>query len=138
MKKTVFCAIALTTLLFLVTATRRAILAQTGKTGRSTIAQSLDPPAIPLSRLQESFIEFPLPKGEEAYASIDGKKMFQSVVELAQISRRYRDSGHPKFWGRIIGTTSDRETEEWLAAKFRTLGLSDVRIQPLDLPPQWM
>ena len=30
------------------------------------------------------------------------------------------------------------EAEEWLAARFRQLGLSDVRIQPLDLPPQWI
>ena len=37
-----------------------------------------------------------------------------------------------------MGTSSDRETEEWLAGKFRALGLSDVRIQHLDLPPQWM
>ncbi|HJS73542.1 MAG TPA: M28 family peptidase, partial [Vicinamibacteria bacterium] len=56
----------------------------------------------------------------------------------AQISRRYRDAGHPKFWGRIIGTSSDAESAEWLAARFREAGLSDVRIQPLDLAPQWM
>ncbi len=55
-----------------------------------------------------------------------------------RISRRYRDSGRPKFWGRLIGTSGDRETAEWLAAKFKSLGLSDVRIQPLDLPPQWI
>ena len=30
------------------------------------------------------------------------------------------------------------ESAEWLAAKFKTAGLSDVRIQPLDLEPQWM
>ena len=105
---------------------------------RSTIAQSLTPPALPLSRVNPALIEFPLPKGDAAYGAIDGKKMHQYVVELADISKRYRDAGHPKFWGRIIGTSSDKETEEWLAAKFRALGLSDVRIQHLDLPPQWM
>ncbi|HEY2835360.1 MAG TPA: hypothetical protein VGI89_02240, partial [Rhizomicrobium sp.] len=105
---------------------------------RSTIAQSLTPPALGLPRVNQSLIEFPLPKGEAAYASIDGRKMHKYVVELAEISKRYRDAGHPKFWGRIMGTSSDRETEEWLAAKYRALGLSDVRIQHLDLPPQWM
>ena len=30
------------------------------------------------------------------------------------------------------------ESAEWLAAKFKAAGLSDVRIQPLDLEPQWM
>ena len=54
------------------------------------------------------------------------------------ISRRYRDQGHPKFWGRIIGTSSDTESAEWLAGRFRAAGLSDVRIQPFDLAPQWM
>ena len=86
----------------------------------------------------DGLIEFPLPKGAEAYGAIDGRKMHKYVVELARISKRYRDNGHPQFWGRIIGTSSDTETNEWLAGKFRALGLSDVRIQPLDLPPQWI
>jgi hypothetical protein len=105
---------------------------------RSTISQSLTPPAVALERVQDALIDFPLPKGEEAYASIDGRKMHQYVVELAQIALRYRDAGHPQFWGRIIGTSSDAETSDWLAKKFRALGLADVRIQSLDLPPQWM
>ncbi len=45
---------------------------------------------------------------------------------------------HPKFWGRIIGTSGDAESAEWLAGRFKALGLSDVRIQPFDLAPQWM
>ena len=64
--------------------------------------------------------------------------MHRDVVEQALISRRYRDKVHPKFWGRITGTSSDQESAEWLAAKFKTAGLSDVKIQPLDLEPQWM
>ena len=59
-------------------------------------------------------------------------------MEQAAISRRYRDQGHPNFWGRITGTSSDKESADWLAAKFKAAGLSDVRIQPLDLDPQWM
>lgn len=113
-----------------------AALAQT--TPRSTIAQSLAPPALPQQRVTDALIEFPLPKGEGKYRSINGKAMHRYVEDLAQISRQYRDAGHPKFWGRIIGTESDTATNEWLAGKFRSLGLSDVRIQPLDLPPQWI
>src|SRR5215469_2363920 len=105
---------------------------------RSTIAQSLTPPAVPLARVQDSLIEFPLPKGEQSYGSIDGRKLHQYVVDLAQIALRYRDAGHPQFWGRLIGTSSELETDRWLAGKFKALGLSDVRIQKLDLPPQWM
>ena len=64
--------------------------------------------------------------------------MHRDVVAQALISRRYRDSGHPKFWGRIIGTSSDAESAEWLAQRLRAVGASDVRIQPFDLAPQWM
>jgi hypothetical protein len=114
-----------------------AALPALAQPARSTIAQSLAAPAFPLSRVENALIEFPLPKGAEAYRAIDGKKMHKYVVELADISRRYRDAGHPKFWGRIMGTSSDVETNDWIAAKFKALGLSDVRIQPLALPPQW-
>src|ERR1700743_2121531 len=135
-RKTIKAVTALTLALALV-ATIQPGVAQTAPKPRSTIAQSLTPPAFPLSRVQDSLIEFPLPKGEEAYRSIDGKKMHKYVVDLAEISRRYRDAGHPKYWGRIMGTSSDRETEDWLAARFKAAGLSDVRIQPIALPPQW-
>ena len=105
---------------------------------RSTIAQSLAPPALSQSRVDDSLIEFPLPQGEAIYGAIDGRKLHQYVVDLAQISLRYRDAGHPQYWGRLIGTSSELETDRWLAGKFKELGLSNVRIQKLDLPPQWM
>lgn len=93
----------------------------------------IDPDASP-----DGLLQWPLPAGAQAYAGLDGKRMHRDVVAQAQISRRYRDAGHPKFWGRIIGTSADAESAEWLAAKFRGAGLSDVRIQPFDLAPQWM
>ncbi len=86
----------------------------------------------------EDYLEWPLPANDRAYGAIDGRHLHQYVVEQAEIARRYRDQGHPKFWGRIIGTSSDHESAEWLATKFRSAGLSDVRIQSLDLEPQWM
>ncbi len=58
--------------------------------------------------------------------------------EQAEISRRHRDEVNAQFWGRIIGTWSDAESADWLAARFEAIGLSDVRIQPLALQPQWM
>lgn len=94
-------------------------------------------PRAELYTLDQALLQWPLPRGEERYAAIDGKRMHALVVEQAQISRRYRDQGHPKFWGRITGASSDHESAEWLAAKFKGLGLTDVRIQPLDLEPQW-
>jgi hypothetical protein len=89
-------------------------------------------------RLEDAFLRWPLPAGAERYGAIDGKRMHRDVVEQAHISRRYRDKVHPKFWGRITGTSSDHESAEWLASKFKAAGLSDVRTQPLDLEPQWM
>ena len=87
---------------------------------------------------QNSLLRWPLPSGAEVYADIDGRRLHQYVVDQAEMSRRYRDQGHPQFWGRITGTSADAESAEWLAAKFREIGLSDVRIQPLELEPQWM
>ena len=134
MKKMLCCSLGLAALV----AGQAGSAQQNTPAKRSTVAQSLTAPALALDKVNNSLIEFPLPKGQEAYGDIDGKKMFGYVEELVQISRRYRDNGHPKFWGRIIGTEGDHETNEWLADKFRKIGLSEVRIQPLDLPPQWM
>jgi hypothetical protein len=91
-----------------------------------------------LPPLDDALLRWPILPGNERYAAIDGKAMHKYVVEQAVISRRYRDRGHPKFWGRITGTSGDAESAAWLADKFKTLGLSDVRLQPLDLEPQWM
>jgi peptidase M28-like protein len=88
-------------------------------------------------QLADTLLEWPLAPGQQAYARIDGRHLHQYVVEQAAIARRYRDQGHPKFWGRIIGTSADAESAEWLAGKFKAIGLSDARIQPLPLDPQW-
>ncbi|HMB79212.1 MAG TPA: hypothetical protein VKI43_04070, partial [Vicinamibacterales bacterium] len=74
----------------------------------------------------------------DSYSSIDGAHLKAYVEELAAMSRRYRDHGHPQFWGRIIGTEADAENGRWLLEKFKTIGLTDVREQSFDLPPQWM
>ena len=109
----------------------------TGAPG-ATAASGVTPRADLYPQLDDAFLRWPLPAGAERYGAIDGKRMHRDVVEQALISRRYRDNGHPKFWGRITGTSSDQESAQWLAAKFKSAGLSDVRIQPLDLEPQWM
>jgi hypothetical protein len=75
---------------------------------------------------------------DRQYASIAGARLKGYVEELAQISRRYRDNGHPQFWGRIIGTAADAENAQWMLQKFRALGMVDVREQVIDLSPQWI
>ena len=80
----------------------------------------------------------PLPAGDKAYSAIDGKQLWQYVNEQAAIADRYRDSGHPQFWGRIAGTSGDVEDAQWLQNKYRQLGLTDTRIQTINyFAPQW-
>lgn len=90
-----------------------------------------------LPALDDLYLQWPLPPGAETYGAIDGKRIHQYVVEQSAIARRYRDQGH-QFWGRIIGTSSDAESAEWVLAKFKQFGLTEAHIQPIDLAPQWM
>ena len=62
----------------------------------------------------------------------------QYVREITAISRRYRDNGHPQYWGRITGTDADAENAQWLMDQFRRIGLTDIHEQTFDLQPQWM
>lgn len=91
-----------------------------------------------LYKLDDAYLEWPLSPADKAYGSIDGKHIHQYVEDLTAISRKYRDDGHPQFWGRIIGTSAHAEAEQWLMDKFNKIGLTDVHLQPFDLPPQWM
>jgi hypothetical protein len=74
-----------------------------------------------------------VPPAGKAYESIDGSQMKRYVEELAAIARKSRDAGD-MHWGRIAGLASGRETEQWLAAKFRQAGL-EVRLDPVQLRP---
>jgi hypothetical protein len=85
-----------------------------------------------------SYVAWPLSSSGAQYRDIDGKRLWQYVQDQADIARRYRDQGHPQFWGRIAGTSGDVEAADWLLAKFRDLGLSDTRIQSIVFfHPQW-
>jgi hypothetical protein len=88
--------------------------------------------------MRASEVGWRLAPADEKFAAIDGARLKTYVSDLTAIARRYRDSGHPQFWGRIIGTNADAENAEWLMERFRRLGLTDVHEQAFDLPPQWM
>ena len=109
--------------------------AQTRPPGRATSGRA--PTGVPLVPLEESWLRWPLPASEAAYASIDGQRLKGYVREVTAISRRSRDRGE-QWWGRIQGMPADAETQQWLAEKFKRAGIQDVRVQPFDLPPQWM
>src|SRR4051794_16016160 len=91
-----------------------------------------------LYNLEDGLLQWPLSAADKAYAAIDGRHLHQYVADMTAISRRYRDQGHPQFWGRIIGTSADDESQQWWLTKFKQFGLSDVHLQPFDLAPQWM
>ena len=75
----------------------------------------------PLYDLEEAYLRWPLPDGLEQYGTIDGVQLKRYVKEITAISRRSRDRGE-QYWGRIPGTASDKETQEWLVTKFRRSG----------------
>ena len=114
--------------------------------GRGTAAPASAQPAAargrgtppqPVFKLEDNFLAWRLLPGEKQYESIDGKRMLTYVSDLGAISRRYRDAGHSQFWGRIIGSSADHETAQWLMSKFTQIGLTDVHEDPIDLAPQW-
>ena len=86
--------------------------------------------------IEEAYLRWPLPDGLEQYGTIDGVHLKGYVREITAISRRSRDRGE-QYWGRIPGTASDKETQEWLVTKFREIGLEEVRVQEFALSPYW-
>jgi len=75
--------------------------------------------------------------GNEAYASIDGERMKGLVEQQAEIAQRYRRAGN-QYWGRIIGTSSDQETANWMLDQLRQSGVENVRLDSIPLPTQWL
>jgi hypothetical protein len=82
------------------------------------------------------YLRWPLPAGEEAYASVDGMAMKKKIPEITAISRKSRDDGN-QFWGRIAGTVYDRMIQDWVEQQFKAIGLEQVRRQELDMSPLW-
>ena len=93
-------------------------------------------PLSPPVPIDQEYLQWPLPANDKAYGSIDGRKLKTYVEDLVAIPERYRDQGH-QFWGRITGSSADTETQQWLTEKFKTAGVSDIRVQTIDLAPQW-
>src|SRR5262245_23291581 len=86
---------------------------------RATPAGPVEPP-----HHRSAEVGWRLAPPEQKYAAIDGAHLKTYVSELTAISRRYRDNGHPQYWGRIIGTSADNENAEWLMHRFRRIGLT--------------
>ena len=68
-------------------------------TATSAVRLTAQQRGAPRGDVQDWFLQWPLPAGAERYGDIDGRRMHRDVVAQAEIARRYRDQGHPKFWG---------------------------------------
>lgn len=93
-------------------------------------------PLPPVLSVDDRYLEWPLAAKDQQYGSIDGRRLKTYVVDLAVIPERYRDQGH-QFWGRITGSSADTESQQYLIGKLKADGITDIRVQNIDLPPQW-
>src|SRR6266550_9016501 len=64
------------------------------------------PPESAVYKLNDALLRWPLRSEDERYGTIDGRHLHTFVDEQAAISRRFRDAGHPQYWGRIIGSSA--------------------------------
>ncbi len=112
--------------------------APTAQAGQAVpAARGRGTPPMAVFPLDEHFLKWRLLSDERAYEAIDGTHLLQYVSTLGAVSRRYRDAGHPQFWGRIIGSSADQENAQWLMNQMTRIGLTDVHLDPIDLTPQW-
>ncbi|HYL39486.1 MAG TPA: M28 family peptidase [Bryobacteraceae bacterium] len=82
------------------------------------------------------YLQFPLPPGEERYASILGASLKKITADIVAISEKSRADGN-RYYGRITGTPYDKMTSDYVLAAFRKLGLEQAREQEFSLSPQW-
>jgi len=105
---------------------------------RKATAQQMPSHQPDSSSTASELLRWPLATANEKYGAIDGKRMWQYVLEQAKIAEDYRDNGHSQFWGRISGTSSDVADAQWLLNKYRQIGLTDTRMQTINyFAPQW-
>jgi hypothetical protein len=78
---------------------------------------------------------WPLTPEQSHYATIDGSRLKRQVIDLSQVAVRYRDAGH-KWWGRLPGTSADREGMSYMTRAFEGLGLT-VEHFPYVMPTDW-
>ena len=100
-----------------------------------TYGEGLPRDAARLIFADDQYPTWPLTPEQKQYASIDGARMKRQVVDLARIAERYRDEGH-KWWGRLPGTSADREGMAYMTRAFEDLGLT-VEHFPYVLPEDW-
>ncbi|MCL5743509.1 MAG: M28 family metallopeptidase, partial [Acidobacteria bacterium] len=88
----------------------------------------------PVPRVQP----LPLAVPGDPYEDITGEYMLARVGEIVEFSHQAQRDGL-KLWGRIAGTVYAHRTAEYMEARFKELGLNDVRTErfPTGYPQWW-
>jgi len=68
-------------------------------------------------------------------ADITSEELMTYTSDLVDISRRSKEEGE-LIWGRISGRSGGRMTTQYVLEKFRDIGLEDIHLQPVTMPPQ--
>ena len=84
----------------------------------------------------EAFMRVPLKPEDQKYADIDGFRMKEIVREVTEISLKTRDD-KTRYWGRIAGTSGEAMAADWVEARFKKAGLTNLHRQDFPLPAQW-
>jgi len=129
-----FTSLAVVSLVLVVSA-RASAQTELGPKVEKTYGEGLPRDSSRLIFADPQYPVWPLTPEQQQYASINGARMKQHVVNLANIALRYRDAGH-KWWGRLPGTTADREGMAYMTREFESLGLK-VEHFPYVLPEDW-
>jgi hypothetical protein len=75
------------------------------------------------------------PKPKDAHGVLRGEQLMADVHQIVQFSIESRASGDA-MWGRVSGTAAEVHTVEWVASRFKALGLNDAHVEtfPIDTP----
>jgi Peptidase family M28 len=84
---------------------------------------------------ESAYPEYPLKRGQEAYADVDGLRIKKLMLLFTSISLKSQSDGE-QYWGRIVGTPYDHMTTEAMATEYSRLGLKVTR-QPFTVPELW-
>jgi hypothetical protein len=95
------------------------------------LPRDMDVLAVP----DESYPDWPLTEGQQAYAGVSGERMKAWVRQISAIALQSREDGH-RYWGRLPGTRYDRMTMDLMQQEFQRLGIETQRL-PFTLPDDW-
>ena len=84
---------------------------------------------------EDEYLRWPLPAGDEKYASVKGEDLKKIELQIVAISEKSKADGN-QLWGRIAGTEYDHMAGDWVKKDFERIGL-DVHQEKQSLPPEW-